>query len=199
MIDRTDYYSFHVYRKISVWSCFSLAQQYFPSIMVMLSLGCLWSIALLNCQIGQPNLPENFIKTCNTSFFTPNSHIVVYRVVYCRIVQRSFGNFPLYPTVNLYKCGAQRDSCGVCLKAERKFQCGWCSMEGRCTLRQHCPMSNPYTSRWLNLASTNVKCTNPRITEVGHIYSQEQSGVYLFFCHAWFNLGPIWNICNIHM
>uniref|UniRef100_A0A8B9L165 Plexin A2 n=1 Tax=Astyanax mexicanus TaxID=7994 RepID=A0A8B9L165_ASTMX len=57
----------------------------------------------------------------------------------------------LYPTVHLYKCGAQRDSCGMCLKAERKFQCGWCSMEGRCTLRHHCPMSNPYTSRWLNL------------------------------------------------
>uniref|UniRef100_A0AAR2LHX6 Plexin-A2 n=1 Tax=Pygocentrus nattereri TaxID=42514 RepID=A0AAR2LHX6_PYGNA len=80
------------------------------------------------------------------------------------------GNFiidnPENIQVHLYKCGAQRDSCGMCLKAERKFQCGWCSMEGRCTLRHHCPMSNPYTSRWLNLATTNVKCTNPRITEI---------------------------------
>uniref|UniRef100_A0A8C2Q4D9 Plexin A2 n=1 Tax=Cyprinus carpio TaxID=7962 RepID=A0A8C2Q4D9_CYPCA len=66
------------------------------------------------------------------------------------------GNFiidnPENIKVHLYKCGAQRDSCGVCLKAERKFQCGWCSMEGRCTLRQHCPMSNPYTSRCLPLS-----------------------------------------------
>lgn len=80
--------------------------------------------------------------------------------------------FTVYPlrllhlTVHLYKCAAQRDSCGMCLKAERKFQCGWCSGEGRCTLRHHCPALNPYTTRWLNLASKNVKCTNPRISEV---------------------------------
>ncbi|XP_073731556.1 plexin-A2 [Misgurnus anguillicaudatus] len=90
------------------------------------------------------------------------------------------GNFiidnPENIKVHLYKCGAQRDSCGVCLKAERKFQCGWCSMEGRCTLRQHCPMSNPYTSRWLNLASTNVKCTNPRITEVTPVAGPPEGG-----------------------
>ncbi|XP_070961633.1 plexin-A2-like [Oncorhynchus clarkii lewisi] len=65
--------------------------------------------------------------------------------------------------VHLYKCAAQRDSCGMCLKAQRKFQCGWCSGEGRCTLRHHCPPLNP---RWLDLSSKNVKCTNPRITEV---------------------------------
>lgn len=72
----------------------------------------------------------------------------------------------LFPTVHLYKCAAQRDSCGMCLKAERKFQCGWCSGDGKCTLRHHCPPINPYTTRWLNLSSKNVKCTNPRITEV---------------------------------
>ncbi|XP_042347013.1 plexin-A2 [Plectropomus leopardus] len=80
------------------------------------------------------------------------------------------GNFiidnPENIQVHLYKCAAQRDSCGTCLKAERKFQCGWCSGEGRCTLRHHCPPINPYTTRWLNLSSKNVKCTNPRITEV---------------------------------
>ncbi|XP_073795327.1 plexin-A2 [Danio rerio] len=90
------------------------------------------------------------------------------------------GNFiidnPENIKVHLYKCGAQRDSCGVCLKAERKFQCGWCSMEGRCTLRQHCPMTNPYTSRWLHLASTNVKCTNPRITEVTPVAGPPEGG-----------------------
>ncbi|KAF4096503.1 plexin-A2 isoform X2 [Onychostoma macrolepis] len=90
------------------------------------------------------------------------------------------GNFiidnPENIKVHLYKCGAQRDSCGVCLKAERKFQCGWCSMEGRCSLRQHCPMSNPYTSRWLHLASTNVKCTNPRITEVTPVAGPPEGG-----------------------
>ncbi|TSS48096.1 Plexin-A2 [Bagarius yarrelli] len=90
------------------------------------------------------------------------------------------GNFiidnPENIRVHLYKCGAQRDSCGMCLKAERKFQCGWCSMEGRCTLQHHCPMINPYTNRWLNLATTNVKCTNPRITEVTPVAGPPEGG-----------------------
>ncbi|GAA6107030.1 plexin-A2 isoform X1 [Tachysurus ichikawai] len=90
------------------------------------------------------------------------------------------GNFiidnPENIRVHLYKCGAQRDSCGMCLKAERKFQCGWCSMEGRCTLQHHCPMINPYTNRWLNLGTTNVKCTNPRITEVTPVAGPPEGG-----------------------
>uniref|UniRef100_A0A665VW59 Plexin-A2-like n=1 Tax=Echeneis naucrates TaxID=173247 RepID=A0A665VW59_ECHNA len=90
------------------------------------------------------------------------------------------GNFiidnPENIKVHLYKCAAQRDSCGMCLKAERKFQCGWCSGEGRCTLRHHCPPINPYTTRWLNLSSKNVKCTNPRITEVTPVAGPREGG-----------------------
>ncbi|KAL1020687.1 hypothetical protein UPYG_G00003360 [Umbra pygmaea] len=78
--------------------------------------------------------------------------------------------------VDLYKCAAQRDSCGMCLKAQRKFQCGWCSGEGRCTLRHHCPPTNPYTTRWLDLSSKNVKCTNPRITEVTPVAGPPEGG-----------------------
>uniref|UniRef100_A0A6Q2XIF8 Plexin-A2 n=1 Tax=Esox lucius TaxID=8010 RepID=A0A6Q2XIF8_ESOLU len=78
--------------------------------------------------------------------------------------------------VHLYKCAAQRDSCGMCLKAQRKFQCGWCSGEGRCTLRHHCPPINPYTTRWLDLSSNNVKCTNPRITEVTPVAGPPEGG-----------------------
>ncbi|KAM6977172.1 plexin-A2 [Aplochiton taeniatus] len=90
------------------------------------------------------------------------------------------GNFiidnPENIQVHLYKCAAQRDSCGVCLKAERKFQCGWCSGEGRCTLRHHCPPLNPYTTRWLDMSSRNVKCTNPRITEVTPVAGPPEGG-----------------------
>ncbi|XP_020863472.1 LOW QUALITY PROTEIN: plexin-A2 [Phascolarctos cinereus] len=75
------------------------------------------------------------------------------------------GNFvidnPENLKVHLYKCAAQRESCGLCLKADRKFECGWCSGERRCTLHQHC--SNP---TWLDWSSHNVKCTNPQITEI---------------------------------
>uniref|UniRef100_A0A8D3DK87 Sema domain-containing protein n=1 Tax=Scophthalmus maximus TaxID=52904 RepID=A0A8D3DK87_SCOMX len=78
--------------------------------------------------------------------------------------------------VHLYKCSAQRDSCGMCLRAERKFQCGWCSGEGRCTMKQHCPPISPYASRWLDLSARNVKCTNPRITEVSPVAGPLEGG-----------------------
>lgn len=67
--------------------------------------------------------------------------------------------------VYLYKCGAMRESCGLCLKADPDFECGWCQSPGQCTLRQHCPA---HESRWLELSGANSKCTNPRITEVSH-------------------------------
>ncbi|XP_033988707.1 LOW QUALITY PROTEIN: plexin-A2-like [Trematomus bernacchii] len=90
------------------------------------------------------------------------------------------GNFiidnPENIQVHLYKCAAQRDSCGTCLKAERRFQCGWCSGEGRCTLRPHCPPTNPYTTRWLHLDTKNVKCTNPRISEVTPVAGPPEGG-----------------------
>uniref|UniRef100_A0A8V1A7S8 Plexin A2 n=1 Tax=Gallus gallus TaxID=9031 RepID=A0A8V1A7S8_CHICK len=75
------------------------------------------------------------------------------------------GNFiidnPEDVKVHLYKCAAQRESCGLCLKADPKFECGWCSGEGRCTLRPHCS-----PQPWLDWSSRNVKCSNPRITEI---------------------------------
>ncbi|KAL4623785.1 plexin-A2-like [Arapaima gigas] len=89
------------------------------------------------------------------------------------------GNFiidnPENIQVHLYKCAAQRDSCGMCLKAEKKFQCGWCSGESRCTLRHHCPVP-AHSGRWLDLSSHNVKCTNPRITEVTPISGPPEGG-----------------------
>lgn len=69
------------------------------------------------------------------------------------------------PTVHLYKCGAMRESCGLCLKADPDFECGWCQGQAQCTLRQHCPI---HESQWLELSGANSKCTNPRITEVSH-------------------------------
>ncbi|KAG7221696.1 hypothetical protein INR49_000063 [Caranx melampygus] len=102
-------------------------------------------------------LPVDFSVVWNGNFIIDNPENIQVLNIYPHCLP--------YPTVHLYKCAAQRDSCGMCLKAERKFQCGWCSGEGRCTLRHHCPPINPYTTRWLNLSTKNVKCTNPRITE----------------------------------
>ncbi|XP_069801194.1 plexin-A2 isoform X2 [Dendropsophus ebraccatus] len=87
------------------------------------------------------------------------------------------GNFiidnPQDMKVHLYKCAAQRESCGLCLKADQKFECGWCSGEGRCTLHHHCPFAQ---NQWLDWSSRNVKCTNPRITEILTVSGPPEGG-----------------------
>ncbi|KAF1644302.1 Plexin-A2, partial [Eudyptes chrysocome] len=76
--------------------------------------------------------------------------------------------------VHLYKCAAQRESCGLCLKADPKFECGWCSGEAKCTLRPHCSM--PSAQPWLDWSSRNVKCSNPRITEILTVSGPPEGG-----------------------
>ncbi|XP_043933071.1 plexin-A2 [Protopterus annectens] len=87
------------------------------------------------------------------------------------------GNFiidnPESIRVHLYKCAAQRDSCGLCLKSDPKFKCGWCRGEGKCTLHPHCM---PNMNQWLDLSSKNVKCINPRITEVVTVSGPPEGG-----------------------
>ncbi|XP_069732128.1 plexin-A2 [Phaenicophaeus curvirostris] len=88
------------------------------------------------------------------------------------------GNFvidnPEDMKVHLYKCAAQRESCGLCLKADPKFECGWCSSEAKCTLQQHC--SSAPTQPWLDWSSRNVKCSNPRITEILTVSGPPEGG-----------------------
>ncbi|KAG9485444.1 hypothetical protein GDO78_008491 [Eleutherodactylus coqui] len=87
------------------------------------------------------------------------------------------GNFiidnPQDIKVHLYKCAAQRESCGLCLKADQKFECGWCSGEGRCTLHHHCYSSQ---NQWLDWSNRNVKCSNPRITEILTVSGPPEGG-----------------------
>ncbi|XP_066482321.1 plexin-A2 isoform X2 [Tiliqua scincoides] len=78
--------------------------------------------------------------------------------------------------VHLYKCAAQRESCGLCLKADQKFECGWCTGEGKCTLRQHCSSPIGGWGRWLDWSSRNVKCSNPRITEILTVSGPPEGG-----------------------
>ncbi|XP_009868322.1 PREDICTED: plexin-A2-like, partial [Apaloderma vittatum] len=68
--------------------------------------------------------------------------------------------------VHLYKCAAQRESCGLCLKADPKFECGWCSREATCALRPSGPAC----------PSRNVKCSNPRITEILTVSGPPEGG-----------------------
>uniref|UniRef100_A0A3B5AQ86 Plexin A3 n=1 Tax=Stegastes partitus TaxID=144197 RepID=A0A3B5AQ86_9TELE len=64
----------------------------------------------------------------------------------------------------LYKCEAQRSSCGQCLKAPPTFECGWCTESRRCLLRQHCPSPE---QNWMHHGRHNLRCSHPRITRVG--------------------------------
>uniref|UniRef100_A0A8C6A295 Plexin A1 n=1 Tax=Marmota marmota marmota TaxID=9994 RepID=A0A8C6A295_MARMA len=65
------------------------------------------------------------------------------------------GNFvidnPQNIQAHLYKCPALRESCGLCLKADPRFECGWCVAERRCSLRHHCPADAP--SAWMHAPS----------------------------------------------
>ncbi|XP_053111151.1 plexin-A4 isoform X2 [Hemicordylus capensis] len=87
------------------------------------------------------------------------------------------GNFnidnPAQNKVHLYKCGAMRDSCGLCLKADPDYECGWCEAQNQCTLKQHCPNLE---SRWLELSGSRGKCTNPKITEISPVRGPREGG-----------------------
>ncbi|XP_036386553.1 plexin-A2-like [Megalops cyprinoides] len=76
--------------------------------------------------------------------------------------------------VHLYKCAAQRESCGACLKADRRYRCGWCGGEGRCTLHQHCPAHSH--TRWLDPAHRSGRCTNPHVSEVTPLAGPPEGG-----------------------
>uniref|UniRef100_A0A7N4NK99 Plexin A1 n=1 Tax=Sarcophilus harrisii TaxID=9305 RepID=A0A7N4NK99_SARHA len=78
------------------------------------------------------------------------------------------GNFvidnPQNIQAHLYKCSALRESCGLCLKADPRFECGWCVAEKRCSLRHHCPAPDV---GWMHASSGNSRCADPKILKVG--------------------------------
>ncbi|XP_066436555.1 plexin-A3 [Eleutherodactylus coqui] len=84
----------------------------------------------------------------------------------------------------LYKCPAQRDSCGLCLKADPRFECGWCVSEGKCLLRQYC--SNP-KANWMHFSKRNTRCTNPQIYEIHPLTGPREGGTRVTITGA--NLG----------
>ncbi|KAI1882012.1 hypothetical protein AGOR_G00246290 [Albula goreensis] len=72
---------------------------------------------------------------------------------------------PADSKVHLYKCDAQRDSCGQCLKADPLFGCVWCKKERRCTLKQHCLHPENHS-----------KCTHPKIIQINPIRGPREGG-----------------------
>ncbi|XP_074537281.1 plexin-A1-like [Halichoeres trimaculatus] len=88
------------------------------------------------------------------------------------------GNFvidnPFDIQAHLYKCRALRDSCGMCLKADPRFECGWCVQDRKCSLRQECtgggnshlPLQLTEGGGWMHATSGNSRCTHPKITKL---------------------------------
>ncbi|KAM4571445.1 plexin-A1-like isoform 2-T2 [Fundulus diaphanus] len=88
------------------------------------------------------------------------------------------GNFvidnPFNIQAHLYKCRALRDSCGMCLKADPRFECGWCVQDKKCSLRQECtgggnsnmPLQPAEGGGWMHATSGNSRCTHPKITKL---------------------------------
>ncbi|XP_039655380.1 plexin A3 [Perca fluviatilis] len=73
----------------------------------------------------------------------------------------------------LYKCEAQRSSCGQCLKAPSAFECGWCTESRKCLLRQHCPAAE---QNWMHHGRHNLRCSHPRITKIDPLTGPREGG-----------------------
>uniref|UniRef100_A0A4W5P4B4 Plexin-A1 n=1 Tax=Hucho hucho TaxID=62062 RepID=A0A4W5P4B4_9TELE len=90
------------------------------------------------------------------------------------------GNFvidnPFNIQAHLYKCPALRDSCGMCLKADPRFECGWCVQEKKCSLRKECA---PLESSWMHATTGNSRCAHPKITKLSPETGPRQGGTML--------------------
>ncbi|XP_027873927.1 plexin-A1-like isoform X1 [Xiphophorus couchianus] len=101
------------------------------------------------------------------------------------------GNFvidnPFNIQAHLYKCRALRDSCGMCLKADPRFECGWCVQDKKCSLRQECtgggnsnmPLQLAEGGGWMHATSGNSRCTHPKITKLFPETGPRQGGTRL--------------------
>ncbi|XP_029361379.1 plexin-A1-like [Echeneis naucrates] len=80
---------------------------------------------------------------------------------------------PFNIQAHLYKCRALRASCGMCLKADPRFECGWCIQDKKCSLRQECTSGGishlPLQLAgigWMHAISGNSRCTHPKIVKL---------------------------------
>uniref|UniRef100_A0A8C3V8K6 Plexin-A1 n=1 Tax=Catharus ustulatus TaxID=91951 RepID=A0A8C3V8K6_CATUS len=126
---------------------------------------CIFHIPGSTTRVTALRFNSTSIQCQNTSYFYEGNDISDLPVNLSVVWN---GNFvidnPQNIQAHLYKCSALRESCGLCLKADPRFECGWCVMERRCSLRQHCLA---YDSSWMHASSGNSRCTDPKITKTG--------------------------------
>uniref|UniRef100_A0A8V5HIX8 Plexin-A1 n=1 Tax=Melopsittacus undulatus TaxID=13146 RepID=A0A8V5HIX8_MELUD len=126
---------------------------------------CIFHIPGSTTRVTALRFNSTSIQCQNTSYFYEGNDISDLPVNLSVVWN---GNFvidnPQNIQAHLYKCSALRESCGLCLKADPRFECGWCVSERRCSLRQHCLA---YESSWMHATSGNSRCTDPKITKTG--------------------------------
>ncbi|KAK2888766.1 hypothetical protein Q8A67_014141 [Cirrhinus molitorella] len=101
------------------------------------------------------DLPVDLSVVWNGNFFIDNPHNI---------------------QAHLYKCYALRESCGLCLKADPSFECGWCVQDRKCSLRQECAQPE---HTWMHATAGNSRCTHPRITKLFPETGPRQGGTRL--------------------
>ncbi|AWO98076.1 putative plexin-A4 [Scophthalmus maximus] len=134
---------------------------------------------LLTIQGNEHRVPalrfnSSSVQCQNTSYFYDGMEMSSLPVELTVIWNGDFSiDNPAHNKVHLYKCDAQRGSCGLCLKADPLFGCVWCKGENRCTLKQHCPHPE---NQWLEHNGINSKCTHPRITQITPLRGPREGG-----------------------
>ncbi|EMP35610.1 Plexin-A1, partial [Chelonia mydas] len=138
---------------------------------------CIFHIPGSTTRVTALRFNSTSIQCQNTSYFYEGNDISDLPVNLSVVWN---GNFvidnPQNIQAHLYKCSALRESCGLCLKADPRFECGWCVTEKRCTLRQHCPA---YESSWMHASNGNSRCTDPKIIKLSPETGPRQGGTRL--------------------
>ncbi|XP_010141618.1 PREDICTED: plexin-A1, partial [Buceros rhinoceros silvestris] len=132
---------------------------------------CIFQIPGSTTRVTALRFNSTSIQCQNTSYFYEGNDISDLPVNLSVVWN---GNFvidnPQNIQAHLYKCSALRESCGLCLKADPRFECGWCVLERRCSLRQHCLA---YESSWMHAS------TDPKITKLSPETGPRQGGTRL--------------------
>ncbi|XP_009997580.1 PREDICTED: plexin-A1 [Chaetura pelagica] len=138
---------------------------------------CIFHIPGSTTRVTALRFNSTSIQCQNTSYFYEGNDISDLPVNLSVVWN---GNFvidnPQNIQAHLYKCSALRESCGLCLKADPRFECGWCVLEKRCSLRQHCLA---HESSWMHASSGNSRCTEPKITKLSPETGPRQGGTRL--------------------
>lgn len=68
--------------------------------------------------------------------------------------------------VIIYKCEHLASNCGLCLGLElKKFDCGWCDVDLRCTHADDCPRESGWLTKSSGSGGGTPICPHPRIDD----------------------------------